>query len=380
MKYSDPRRTAVFDLETYRDYFLAYFRDVESDRRRYFEMYPGHPLDIDGLRELMKRWRLVSFNGNSYDVPIISLALAGADNSLLKKASDGIILAGIKPWEFYDLYECNAPGWLDHIDLIEVAPGKSADQFLGPGLKQYGGRLHSRRMQDLPIEPDASIREHERPIIRNYCGNDLQTTIDLLDELREQIAIRNVMSDEYDIDLRSKSDAQIAEAVIKHEAEKILGRRLKKPDIEPPGRFFYHPPAFIKFRTPEMQSVLDRVCSIPLVIDRNGRVKKTEEFDNLEFKIGDTTYKMGIGGLHSQESNRSVYTDDDAILIDEDVTSYYPKLILNNNLIPPAIGPVFQKIYRSIFDRRIAAKKRASQLKKEIAKIEAQIKELENGE
>ena len=349
MKYSDPRRTAVFDLETYRDYFLAYFRDVESDKRRYVEMYPGHPLDIDGLRDLMKRWRLVSFNGVAYDVPIISLALAGANNSVLKRASDAIILADVKPWEFYDLYECQAPGWLDHIDLMEVAPGKS-------GLKQYGGRLHSRRMQDLPIEPDASIREHERPIIRSYCGNDLQTTIDLLAELREQVAIRNVMSDEYGIDLRSKSDAQIAEAVIRHEAERERGRRIKKPDPEKPGRFYYRPPEFIKFRTPELQEVLDKVRDYPFVIDRTGRITKDDSFE-INFRIGETDYCLKKGGLHSQEHNRSLYTTEDAVLIDRDVASYYPALIINNNLIPPAIGPVFQKIYRGIRTRRLEAKR-----------------------
>ncbi|AEY69583.1 DNA polymerase [Burkholderia phage vB_BceS_AH2] len=362
MSYSDPRKTAVCDTECYRDYWLIYFRDVESNNRRYFEMYPGHPLDIDGLRELLRRLRIVTFNGNNYDVPMISLALAGANCAELKRASDGIILADVKPWEFYDLHECVPPKFLDHIDLIEVAPGQS-------GLKQYGGRLHSRRMQDLPIEPDASISPDDRIDLRDYCGNDLQTTIDLYDELAEQIAIRNVMSDEYGIDLRSKSDAQIAEAVIRHEAEKLKNRRIRKPDQEPAGRFYYRPPEFVRFRTKAMQDVLNQVCRIPLIIDRNGRVKKTDDFEKLEFTIGTTTYKMGIGGLHSQESNRSVYTDDDAILVDEDVTSYYPKLILNNNLIPPAIGPVFQTIYRGIYERRIAAKRAKQKAVAETLKI-----------
>jgi len=350
MRYQKQRRTAVCDTETYRDYFLAMFRDTQSNRRRYFEMYPGQPLDIDGLRDILRRWRIVTFNGNNYDIPIISLALAGATNGELKRASDGIILADVKPWEFYDLHECRAPEFLDHIDLIEVAPGKAS-------LKIYGGRLHSRRMQDLPIEPDASIAPSQRPTLVSYCANDLQTTIDLFNELKEQIALRESMSDQYSIDLRSKSDAQIAEAVIKHEVEKMTGRRIKKPDLERPGRFYYRPPKFVKFRTANMQRVLEQICRIPLVIGRNGRVQKSVEFDKLVFTIGDTSYKMGIGGLHSQEANRSIYSDDEYVLIDRDVASYYPALIINNNLIPPAIGPKFQTVYRGIRERRLKAKR-----------------------
>lgn len=349
MKYTLSRPTAVFDTECYRNFWLIYFRCIESNRRKYFPMYPGHPLDRDGLRDILKRWRVVSFNGNNYDVPMLSLALDGANCDELKRASDSIILADVKPWEFYEFHDVKPPSYLDHIDLIEVAPGEA-------GLKIYGGRLHSQRMQDLPIEPDALILPEERPIITDYCGNDLQTTIDLANELREQIELRAKMSDEYAIDLRSKSDAQIAEAVIKHEVEKLTGRKLKKPDLERPGKFYYKPPEFVEFRTANMQRVLRDVCNIPLVIGRNGRVQKTEDFDRLEFKIGESSYKMGIGGLHSQETTRSLYTDEDEILIDRDVASYYPALIINNNLIPPAIGPKFQTIYRDIRTRRLKAK------------------------
>lgn len=356
MDYTRKRPTAVFDTECYRDYWLIYFRDIDSDRRRYFDMYPGKRLDVDGIRDILRRWRVVSFNGINYDIPMVSLALDGANCSELKRASDSIITADVRPWEFYEFHGVKPPSFLDHIDLVEVAPGKAEDQFRGPGLKIYGGRLHSQRMENLPIEPDDSIRPEERPIIINYCGTDLQVTIDLANELREQIDLRALMSSEYKVDLRSKSDAQIAEAVIRHEVEKATNRKIKKPELERAGQFFYKPPSFVEFRTENMQKVLRQVCNMPLVIGRNGRVQKTEAFDKLVFTIGDSSYKMGIGGLHSQETTRSLYTDENAILIDRDVASYYPALIINNNLIPPAIGPRFQNVYRDIRTRRLKAK------------------------
>ena len=349
MRYSEPRPEAAMDLEVYPDYFLAKFRDAETLRMGKVEIFPGQKLDRDKLLRLLRYYRIFTFNGNNYDIPMMSFALAGATTDELKRASDGIILANVRPWEFYELHECAAPGFLDHIDLIEVAPGVS-------GLKMYGGRLHSRRMQDLPIDPDERVKPHQRPIIDRYCGNDLLTTLDLRNELRQQIDLRAQMSDEYGIDLRSKSDAQIAEAVLKHEVEAMTGRRVRKPDLEPPGRFYYQPPDFIEFRTENMQRVLQQVRKIPLVILRNGRVDTKNDFEKLAFSIGQSQYQMGIGGLHSKETSRSLYSDDDFVLLDRDVASYYPALIINNNLIPPALGRHFQTVYRGIRDRRIVAK------------------------
>ena len=84
-------------------------------------------------------------------------------------------------------------------------------------LKIYGGRLHAPKMQDLPIEPNALIFPEQRETLRLYCHNDLQVTRILYEELKPQIALREQMSKQYNIDLRSKSDAQIAENIIKHE-------------------------------------------------------------------------------------------------------------------------------------------------------------------
>lgn len=369
MDYTQKRTTAATDTECYQDYWLIYFRDLDSDRRKYFDMYPGKPLDRDGLRETLRRVRMITFNGNNYDLPMITLALDGASCAELKRASDSIIMADVRPWEFYEFHGIKPPSFIDHIDLIEVAPGKQDDQLRGPGLKIYGGRLHSQRMENLPIEPDERIPPEARKTIISYCGTDLQVTIDLANELREQIELRSLMSNEYKVDLRSKSDAQIAEAVIKHEVEKALNRRIKKPELDRPGRFFYKPPAFIDFRTANMQRMFQKVCNTPLVIGRNGRVQKTDEFDELACKIGESTYKMGIGGLHSQEERRSLYTTEDAILIDEDVTGYYPKLIINNNLIPPACGPRFHSIFAGIYERRVKAKRAKQKAIAETLKI-----------
>jgi hypothetical protein len=54
---------------------------------------------------------------------------------------------------------------------------------------------------------------------------------------------------------------------------------------------------------------------------------------------------MGIGGLHSTESNRALHSDDDSVLVDVDVASYYPRIILGSGLYPKALGKAFMEVF-----------------------------------
>lgn len=348
MKFNPDKPLAVFDIETYRNYFLVMFRAVDTGKTVYYEAWPGKELEVDRIKVILRKFRLVSFNGNNYDIPMLSLALTGVSTGELKRASDNIILADLKPWQFYEHYECERPGYLDHVDLIDVAPGQAS-------LKIYGGRLHSKRMQDLPIDPDAEISPTDRPALRHYCANDLGLTINLLNELTPQINLRSTMSEQYGLDLRSKSDAQIAEAVIRRELEKITRRRVYKPDIRP-GTFMYRPPKFLEYETPQMQEMFNRVRRAGFVVRRDGKVNMPKELEGATVAIGQSVYRLGIGGLHSSEKSATHFTDDEHQIIDADVASYYPSMIIENNFVPRSFGDNFLKVYSEIYTRRLTAK------------------------
>lgn len=243
--------TLILDLEIYRDYFLAMFRNVATGNVRAFEFYPGQALDINMIKNILRSYRIITFNGSNFDIPLLMLALKGADNATIKKACDAIINNNLRGWQFERQFDVTIPKSLDHIDLIEVAPGTAS-------LKIYGGRLHAKRMQDLPIEPDESIAPEQRPILVEYCANDLATTQNLYDKLLPQLELRAQMSAEYGLDLRSKSDAQIAEAVIGHQVSVVLGEQVERPEVAAGTKFNYRPPAFIQFTTPDLQYVCTR--------------------------------------------------------------------------------------------------------------------------
>jgi hypothetical protein len=89
--------------------------------------------------------------------------------------------------------------------------------------------------------------------------------------------------------------------------------------------------------------MLQRLRETNFYVEHDGKVELPDWLDGKQITIGESTYAMGIGGLHSTESNRSTYADDDHVLVDVDVASYYPAIIINSGLYPKALGPDFIK-------------------------------------
>lgn len=350
-------RTYVFDTECYNDYFLVMFKDIANDKVAYFEKYEGKDLDYRFINAFLNN-RVVGFNSKSYDIPILSYAMTGASCSDLKKLSDDIILNGLKWWEAGDLHGFKLLK-TDHIDLINVAIGQA-------GLKTYGGRLHSNKLQDLPFDPDLKIDDNMRDVLRTYCENDLQLTQDLFNHLLPALRLRVAMGKKYDLDLRSKSDAQIAEAVIAKEIEMRTGSKCPVSNVNNKP-FKYVAPDFISFKNEQLNDLLKEVTTCDFVVE-DGKLNLPEELEKRIITIGKQQYKMGIGGLHSMEKS-VMHKTEECKLYDRDVTSYYPSIILNCNLFPKHLGEVFLDVYRDLFNRRVQAKRDRDQLVSDTYKI-----------
>jgi hypothetical protein len=348
---------AILDLEVYRDYFLVAMRQLDGGKVGYVEMFEGQPLDVAKVRQTLKTHRIVTFNGNHFDLPLLAIALSdGATPALVKKYCDLIITGGLKPWDIYREAEVQALP-VDHVDLFEVAPGKVS-------LKVYGGRLHCQKMQDLPIDPDESIGEKDRELIRTYCANDLAVTEALYRALEPQINLREEMGQRYGVDLRSKSDAQIAEAVIVHEVG-----RVRRPSIAAGTVYKYPAPAWLHFSRADLQSVLADVLAADFVVQDTGGIAMPEALAGREIAIGASVYRLGIGGLHSSEECTAHIADADTLLLDRDVASYYPSIILGLGLEPQQMAGKFLPVYQSIVERRLAAKHAGDKVTADTLKI-----------
>lgn len=355
------------DLECYHEYFLAKFFDERTRQFYQTSSYPGQDLDIQYIVNLLHAFTIYTFNGNHYDIPMLTLAMHGATNEYLKNANDAIIKDNLKSWQFYDRFKIQPHAALDHVDLFDVAPG------VGIGLKMYMGRLHAPKMQDLPFDPDERPDAMKRFVLNDYCSNDLIGTNLLRHEVWDRVQLRVAMSAKYGIDLRSKSDAQIAEAVIKAE----LGFSPNKRYIKHGYTFGYDAPAYLRYVTPGLRTLLDTITAADFEVSdkeqsiamnggdgdgiRTG-VVLPKWLAGKDIVIGQAKYRMGIGGLHSQEASVYHVTDSEYLIMDVDVKSYYPSLIINMGMVPEQLGAKFLDIFKSIYDTRLIAKEDAPKL------------------
>lgn len=370
--------TLILDAEIYINFFFLAFKLHGSEKYVFFEKSPAEELNSEKLSWMLFRFKLISFNGINFDLPLIFYALSGAHNDELKIASDDIIQNNLYAYSFKQKYNIEVPAHIDHIDLIEVAP-------LSGSLKLYGARLHSPRLQDLPYPPDWTMDPESAQDTRLYCANDLEVTELLYNELSSEIKLREEMSQQYGIDLRSKSDAQIAEAVICSELKKVLGYYPKKPTFEGLTYIEYKVPEFVKFETEEFNKALDqlRVAKFPLNELGSpmwpsglGEINEKDKWE-LTVKLNNSKYKMGMGGLHSQETNVAHIGNENIYIRDNDVNAYYPNIILNQKLSPIHLGDNFLVVYEKLVKSRLNAKKRAKEIKNKINQLEKKLKELQ---
>lgn len=357
--------TFVYDIECYPNYACIAFQDVATNKVIYFEMHPDKPKltddEIGKLNWIIRAYRHVTFNGKFFDTPLMWLMLFGHDYRTIKYVADRMINTsrenkkkisteryGLK--EIQEEFGVRFPDY-NMIDLIELVP-------LKPSLKILAGRMHTRRMQDLPYPPDKPLTPEEAVNVLYYCVNDLLNTKLLFTRLSKEIRLREQLSEEYGQDLRSRSDAQIAEHVLTAECAKLNGYHAKRPIIEPGTTFYYRAPAFLNFATPMMQRIFEGIKNAPFVISDKGQ-PKCEYLKGLAITINESVYTMGVGGLHSTEKCVARWAKDGYLLIDRDVASYYPNIIINNRFFPEHLKETFIEVYKKLVAKRLEAKAKA---------------------
>ena len=320
---------SAIDTECYSNYWLCAFSTGET-----FELFVNTKLDVFELTKALSRYTLVSFNGNGYDLPMIAAALAGATTLELKQLSDRIINRDVKLWDL------PIPPGLDHIDLMEVAPGDGS-------LKSYGAKMHTHTLQDLPYDPGLKLEWWQMFLLKEYCLNDLVITDKLKAALKDDLALRDSMSEKYNMDLRSKSGPQIAEAIFKQKG-------FRKPAPLPHNYTFrYTPPSWVKFYNLKIDKT---IAALDFKLSDSGYV----ELPPLPpVVIAGKFYTIGIGGLHSTENNRAIYADHDHDLTDFDVARYYPATIINTGIEPRSMRGFFRDDYKRMRDERVKIKREA---------------------
>jgi hypothetical protein len=336
--------TWAFDTETLPNRTLFCAKNIETGE--WFDLWRHETGAPEKLKSFINSSAetLVGFNSRSFDNIIVAAFCAGRSEIEIKRIADDVINNRLRYWEAmrkFDLFDVMG----DNIDLIEVSPS-----FVG--LKAYGARMHMPKLQDMPIAHTDMITEDQETEILEYCHNDVDTTEELLRQLESEVLLRVEMSRRYKVDMRSTSDAQMAEAAY------VTSMGLKYTKNKIPETIQYTPPSFLKFKNFKLQQLLDKTASH--VFEMNpvtGHVKLPEFLGSEIINFGTGSYQLGVGGVHSVHDKKVCHIAGEDYICDIDAASFYPSIILECGFVPALLGKQFVDEYRKIYEQRLEAKR-----------------------
>ena len=357
----------IYDIEVFPNFFgVTFLNEQDINDIRYFIIC--WDLKIDEREKLINFLNtsvdlLIGFNNLYYDYPILSLIYNynGSDiNNDIFDLSVKII-SNNRDDGNYKFAHYNNYLW-KQVDLMKIM----GFDKLGIGLKQISINLQWHKIQDLPLDHNHIVTVNDLELIKSYNYNDVAISHKLYEVLQPQIQLRQELSTHYAVDLQNASESKIANVLLEkfYETEsrkdirdirKLRTKRQIMSLSECVGKN-------INFKTAKLQNLYSEICDTIVVAENNFVYNKDIDFANC-------TYNLGVGGLHTQDKPNIFYTDEKYIIIDADVTSYYPNIIINNKLIPEHLDETFITILKKITEERIEAKKNKDKVKADGLKI-----------
>lgn len=341
--------TYAFDLEIFKNFFSAIFVNVDNEFDRETFIVFEDRNDFDRLRKFLNESKILcGFNNLHFDNVLLNAILEHYSLESLYILAQEIIkgLPSDLRWKKVSYQS---------IDFKEILGTDSS-------LKQITIGLEWDKVQDLPLPYDSTIEEEDVPLILSYNTNDVLPLVKLWNALQKEIALRKRVSELYKVDVSSSSEGQIPNVIF----EKLYSIAVKKPIKEIKlGRTKRETVLLsdclgknIEFQSPTLRDFYERIKSLDVIKG----FSEVVNFAGLKFNLG-------VGGIHTQDNPGKFYSTNDYLIVDSDVTSFYPNIILTNNIKPAHLSDNFLTILRNMTEDRIKAKAKGNKVDADILKI-----------
>jgi hypothetical protein len=350
----------IYDIETYINYFAVVFKNVTSKEINEFIIFQERN-DYNKLINFLNQpdlW-LIGYNNLHFDNQILHFLY---NNQLENNSSTHItyliynLAAKLISEKEDKRYYYNYP--FTSIDLMHVGN-------LFKSLKLVGVNLKHHLVKDLPYEWNTSIDNTMLQTMHDYNLNDVEITEKLFWKLITDIKVRKEAEDIYNVSLLSESNSGMANRIMENMYSIASGLskkdfkklRTKREVIHFRNVIFND----IYFETPELKTLLAEIKE-HIYYKNQKWFNKIVTFDNIK-------YKLGIGGIHSVDKGDIFESTDEYDIIDCDIQSMYPSIIINSNIYPAHLSEIFVQEYKKIRDNRLIAKKERRETESYVMKI-----------
>lgn len=366
-----------YDIETMQELFLVVCM-IPGKTPKKFEV-SKFKNQLDGFMKYIdthKNYYWVGYNNLRFDSQVVEWIIRNYENwhelsgleicaKIAQKAQDVIHDANYDVFPEYREYELT----LKQIDLFKINHYDNKNRRVS--LKRLEFEMDLENIEEMPIHHTKTNMTREEVIQSiEYCFNDVDATYEFyrittgdcehpLYKGNDQIELRQNIEEEFGIPCLNYSDSKIGDEMIKKFYCQEKGIEYK----ELPRKGFFRKSIdvkkciahYVKFETPQLKEFLTRI--------KNMKMGMNDEFVE-EISFYGKTYTFAKGGLHSVNTPEIFEANDDYEIIDWDVSSYYPAIIINNGQYPAHLGKEFLSGYREMFNKRLELKPLAKKDKK----------------
>ena len=348
-------RDYAYDLEVYPNCFTARFIHIATDTRWKFEIsYRRNDLaDLIAFVWQLKaaNARGVGYNNVGFDYPVLHRIVMQQMNDpraiydlamkLIKGSKDEKF--ALQVWDRDRLFEQLDLYKIKHFDNVARATS----------LKTLEIAMRMGNVEDLPFPVGTMLNDEQIDELHRYNEHDVIATIYFYVRCIPEIEFREVLTKRYDRNFMNHNDTKIGKDyfIMKLEEsgvtcfDKTPSGRTPRQTIRPSinlGDVIF---PYVKLEHPEFDRIHKHLAS-KTITETKGSIK------DLTCVVDGISYKFGTGGLHSAIDNTIWTSNEEYIIILEDVTSYYPSLAIVNNVYPEHLGSEFCDIYEDMFNQR----------------------------
>ncbi|MCP4971393.1 MAG: hypothetical protein GY932_12480 [Arcobacter sp.] len=378
----------IYDLETFPNIFTCVIQNTQSKEIRVFELSTR----TNDLTKFLKtlQWLstnekvLVGYNNLNFDYAVLQFIYKNAKNYSIKELvyevflfADGLIKNNIIYKEDKNTLKIN------QLDLMKIHNFDYKATRVSLKVLEVNMCMDSVEDLDFKIGEDLKVNEFDNLI--KYNKHDVEATQLFFEHSKEAIEFREELGVKYKENMLNYSDTKIGKRYFIRNLEEKLGKDTcyingkPKQTIRNFLNFAEIIFDYISFETPEFQSLLKYLKkqysnSMKEVFSNISKDKLEElssfctlnskkEAHSLHLNYKDFTFYLGTGGLHGSVESKFYDKNDEFLIIDVDVASYYPSIVIQNNLYPEHLGVEFVDIYKEIRDLRFSYEKGTSQNK-----------------
>jgi hypothetical protein len=344
----DPHTDDYFEFEVskWANELDSFVRFTESHKDDYWVGYNNLRFDSQVIEYIFRNYE------HWYDMTGLEICAL-----IAQKAADVIHDANYDVFPEYREEQLS----LKQLDLFKLSHFDNKNRMVS--LKRLEFEMDLENIEEMPIHHTrVNMTEAEIQLTKDYCKNDVMSTYEFykittgdtehpLYKGNNQVQLRQDIEEEFGIPCLNYSDSKIGDEMIKKYY--CQEKRINYNELPRKGYFRKDIAVknciakYVEFKTPQLKDFLKGM--------KQRTMKMQDEFlESIHFY--DNEYTFARGGLHTVNGPKVFEATDDVEIIDWDVSSYYPAIIINNKRFPAHLGIEFLRGYQQMFEKRLELK------------------------